>query len=277
VDDEGAQDAVGGILTDSSEIDFTYDDGTPSITAALKNASIAYARLQNISATQRVLGRNTAGAGVTEEVTLTQLLDWIGSATRGDVLIRGASAWARLGIGTNGYVLRSDGTDPAWAVQSGVPTTIDSGSLGTGATKDLTGIPATYNYLGLYLNGISCDTATRAPVIQVSTDNGSSWDSTAGNYLGHYVNAVPTLSNNNTASMVGSFTVAAAVAQNLFMKLFGYQGGMYPNALGGVTGGTSAIGHVHYIGSTSAINGLRIGWNASGNIDAGTYTLLGFK
>lgn len=34
--DERAQDAVGNILTDSSSIDFTYNDGTPSVTAALK-------------------------------------------------------------------------------------------------------------------------------------------------------------------------------------------------------------------------------------------------
>ncbi len=34
--DEQAQDAVGTILTDSGEIDFTYDDATPSITASLK-------------------------------------------------------------------------------------------------------------------------------------------------------------------------------------------------------------------------------------------------
>ena len=33
---EEAQDAVGGILTDSTSIDFTYTDETPSITAALK-------------------------------------------------------------------------------------------------------------------------------------------------------------------------------------------------------------------------------------------------
>lgn len=33
--DEQAQDAVGGILADSAEIDFTYNDGTPSISAVL--------------------------------------------------------------------------------------------------------------------------------------------------------------------------------------------------------------------------------------------------
>ena len=34
--DEAAQDAVGGILTDSTTIDFTYTDETPEITAAVK-------------------------------------------------------------------------------------------------------------------------------------------------------------------------------------------------------------------------------------------------
>lgn len=38
--DEEAQDAVGGILTDSSTVDFTYNDGGPSITAAVLPAGI---------------------------------------------------------------------------------------------------------------------------------------------------------------------------------------------------------------------------------------------
>lgn len=40
-----AQDAVGSILTDSSEIDFTYDDVTPSITASLIAGSIDETKL----------------------------------------------------------------------------------------------------------------------------------------------------------------------------------------------------------------------------------------
>lgn len=43
--DEKAQDAVGGILVDSSEIDFTYNDATPSITATLKAGSIDESKL----------------------------------------------------------------------------------------------------------------------------------------------------------------------------------------------------------------------------------------
>ena len=43
--DEAAQDAVGTILVDSAEIDFTYNDGTPSITAALVAGSIDETKL----------------------------------------------------------------------------------------------------------------------------------------------------------------------------------------------------------------------------------------
>lgn len=43
--DELAQDAVGTILVDSSEIDFTYNDATPSITASIVAGSIDEAKL----------------------------------------------------------------------------------------------------------------------------------------------------------------------------------------------------------------------------------------
>lgn len=68
---EEAQDAVGGILTDTATIDFTYNDATPSITADVKDASITYAKIQNVSATDKVLWRATAGAWVVEEISTT--------------------------------------------------------------------------------------------------------------------------------------------------------------------------------------------------------------
>jgi hypothetical protein len=36
------------------------------------------------------------------------------TTTRGDIIARGASSNGRLAIGTTGYVLKSDGTDPSW-------------------------------------------------------------------------------------------------------------------------------------------------------------------
>lgn len=79
----------------------------------------------NATATQRLLGRNSAGTGVYEEVTLSQLLDWIGTAAQGDILYRGAATWGRLAAGTAGQALLTNGAsaDPAWGTPSG------SGSL----------------------------------------------------------------------------------------------------------------------------------------------------
>ena len=49
--------------------------------------------------------------------TVTDLT--IASEARGDLLRRGASAWERVAIGANGYVLTSNGTDAAWAAGGG--------------------------------------------------------------------------------------------------------------------------------------------------------------
>lgn len=88
--DEAAQDAVGGILTDSASIDFTYDDALASITADVKNDSITFAKLQNITS-DRLLGRDTALSGDPEEITVGGGLEFTGtggiqrSALTGDV------------------------------------------------------------------------------------------------------------------------------------------------------------------------------------------------
>lgn len=42
---EAAQDAIGSALTDSSDIDFTYTDGSNSLTAVIKNACLTFAML----------------------------------------------------------------------------------------------------------------------------------------------------------------------------------------------------------------------------------------
>lgn len=47
--DEDAQDAVGGILTDTTTIDFTYSDSTPSITADVKQDGIDHGSISGLS------------------------------------------------------------------------------------------------------------------------------------------------------------------------------------------------------------------------------------
>jgi hypothetical protein len=67
--DEQAQDAIGAIIADTATIDATYTDATPELKFEVKDNSISHAKLQDISATNRILGRITTGAGDTEELT----------------------------------------------------------------------------------------------------------------------------------------------------------------------------------------------------------------
>ena len=101
----------------------------------IDNDTITYAMIQNITATQRLLGRNTAGAGDTEEVTASQLLDWV-STTRGVLLYRGAATWAALSPGTAGFVLTSNGAgaDPSYQAPAATATTFEQ-NLGSASWR----------------------------------------------------------------------------------------------------------------------------------------------
>ncbi len=107
---------AGGIQRSALTGDVTASAGSSATTIA--NDAVSYAKMQNVSAASRLLGRKTAGAGDTEECTLSEALDFIGSAARGDILTRGASAWQRLAKGAANTLLASDGTDPNWAALS---------------------------------------------------------------------------------------------------------------------------------------------------------------
>ncbi len=97
-----------GVLTDLA---------APRTTAGIGDSQVTYPKIPDVSAAARVLGRKTAGAGVVEELTLSETLDFVGSAAQGDVLFRGASGWSRLPAGTAGLFLKTQGAgaDPVWA------------------------------------------------------------------------------------------------------------------------------------------------------------------
>jgi len=79
---EAAQDAVGTILVDSSSIDFTYNDGTPSITAVVLPAGVDHDSLQNFVANEHVdhssvsiaTAANTSGLTGGGDITATRNL-----------------------------------------------------------------------------------------------------------------------------------------------------------------------------------------------------------
>ncbi len=133
-------------------------------TAGIADDAVTYAKLQNISAQYRILGRTTAGAGNAEEITTSaNMVSLLGSAdyatarsnlsltvgtnvqawdanldqiaalgvTKGNILVADGSAWTVLGVGTDGHLLTADSLEATglkWAAGSGgggAPTTVD--------------------------------------------------------------------------------------------------------------------------------------------------------
>lgn len=230
--DERAQDAVAAMIAAGthSGITFTYNDASNSLsatvsggggvtdgdkgdivvsgsgaawaidTAAVTTAKIAdnaitYAKLQDVSATARILGRKTAAAGDAEECTLSDILDFVGSAAQGDILYRGASGWTRLGAGTSGQVLKTGGAgaDPSWGV---VPTG-SGGAMSLVGTATVAGSAATTLTLsGLDLATDGCYVVHAVLKNATASDSDCSLyyngDTTSGNYCFQVIAGVST-------------------------------------------------------------------------------------
>ena len=115
-------------------------------------------------------------------------------------------------------------------------------------------------------------------LVQVSTNNGSSYDTTAASYPGAKRTGT-TWTAKTLASLIESATVTAAQVFNATITLSGYQAGP-PTAVTARVTANAVEYHctATYVGSKVAgINALRILWDASGNFDAGTYVLYGVR
>lgn len=115
--------------------DVTASAGSNATTIAAN--AVTYAKFQQVSNTKRAIGRNTAGAGNAEEVTVEQILNWLGTAAQGDVFYQGASNPARLGAGTAGQFFKTQGAaaNPLWAWGGLVQVQADPDSaVATGTT-----------------------------------------------------------------------------------------------------------------------------------------------
>ncbi len=169
--DERAQDAVGGILTDSSRIDLTYNDGSNTITADLIAASVANSFLANM-VQSRIKGRaEGAGTGDPTDLTPTQVAAIIdGEAITWSAL----HTFTRAGdFGTPTILLSSarpvviltetdlaDVDGQRWGLQaSGGSLELRAIDSTGGATTVIMGVART----GLAITGISFGNATNNP------------------------------------------------------------------------------------------------------------------
>jgi hypothetical protein len=127
-----------------------------------------------------IKGNKEVAVGPPENLTLSQVLDLIGSAAWGDILFRGTAGWQKLAAGTSGNVLTTAGAgaNPTWAAAGGGLTRISTQTLAaTAASVSFTSIPATYKDLILVGQARSTVVATADNIrCQLNGDTGANYD-----------------------------------------------------------------------------------------------------
>lgn len=239
--------------------------------------------LQELLAREIIAGDGLTGGGALEgpgNITLDadeqEILDAI-STTQGSILFRGAADWQALGPGTSGQFLKTLGAaaDPQWATASGGTAwslVNQSGAIITsGHTWDFATHGAVANFSVINLAGYSDIRISMSAVstsssgfrfVRVSTNNGSSFYSAAGDY----VNGAGTVTG-GTFDFVPSATTAARTA---VMQLDAVNVTGIPKRC---VGDARANGIMCFVGSTSPINAIQIA-SSAGNLNGGFFDVF---
>lgn len=156
-----------------------------------------------------------------------------------------------------------------------VVTLVASTNLPAANLVNITGISDAYRELILIVTGCSSDTATRTPLVYVSTDNGSTFATTG--YITFTENSAGAVAGVTTALHTSGANQTAAQTITFTMRISGYQGGggLVATTIGSQSGVATYNCIGTYTGSLDNIDALQIIWNGTGNFDAGTYKLLG--
>lgn len=177
-----------------------YYDGTDDIDVVTINTtsnSAVYVGDITGNVTGNVTGNltgNVTGNLTGDVATLT---------TRGDLLYQGASADARLAIGTSGQVLTTDGTDPSWGRASSITLGTEAAST-SGTTVAFSGIPSWARRVTMNLVGVSTD-GTSNLMVQLGTSGGYTTSGYSGSaYAGAGSNASFTTGFGMTASLAAA-------------------------------------------------------------------------
>lgn len=169
----------------------TAGPGSGSQVATIADEAVTYAKMQNVSAISKLLGRGSAaGAGDVEEVTL----------------------------GTNltmsGTTLNASGGSASWTLKH-------TRSVGSGPTEDFT-TDLNYNEILIVLVGVTTVSITTIAV-RVSIDAGSTFLSTGGDYR-----FVPANGTEQNEADMGFFSTTNTTARTAFRTISNFNGTTSP-------------------------------------------------
>jgi len=205
----------------SSFKDIAFTDGSnlannSIVTNNITNSNVTYAKIQNVSATSRILGRVTAGAGVIEELTAANVISILGGTTVGNNFLTlanpGAIAFPRINADNTVSALDAATFRTAIGAGTGNGSVTSVGGTGTVSGLTLTGtVTGSGNLtLGGTLSVTPSNFASQTANTFLAAPNGAAG---APTFRAIVAADVPTLNQNTTGSS-GSCTGNAATATN---------------------------------------------------------------
>jgi hypothetical protein len=205
--------------------------------------------------------------------------------TKGDLIAAtGASTPARLGVGTNGFVLTADSTASTgmkWETASAGGMTLISTTTLSGASISLSSIPSSYNSLTLVIRDFLPATDGSSVRMQFNTDTGTNYQSTlatstaiGGNAQTFASTNLTITSRNDNVVANGLFTVEIPDYANAVTWKFAYSAGLTVDYITTTSFRTHISNHAW--NQTSAITSIEL-FPDSGNFTSGSVLLYGVK